>query len=322
MKRSMISLQNVNFTDNITNGSHNAEVGYIPLLSVGIVSIAIQIISGGLVIVTYSLFKELRTLYSILLMNLTIVNLLIGLSLLGLVVPTSIPQLCQTSGIVTHYLLLLRCFSLSILIFEAITHFYQVLKVKPPSTKEMINKKALALYLSLCWGAPALIVAVFVIVNYTVEDSIQYGGTYGRCFIDGTVALVVGTLVPLFISVAFNISGGVFIVYVLGKIGYKNFKTQASLDVRKKSLLRDVRVVLAVFFITGISWIIGTISVITMGELVWTEYTFVILEALQMVLIAVVYLCTRRIFQLYWNLLRCESWKTRSSNQSLGGARR
>ena len=61
-KRSMVSLQNVNFTENITNGSHNAEFGYIPLFSLGIVTIAIQIISGGLVIVTYSLFKELRTL--------------------------------------------------------------------------------------------------------------------------------------------------------------------------------------------------------------------------------------------------------------------
>jgi hypothetical protein len=315
----MISLQNVNFTDNITNGSHNAEFGFIALFSLGIVSIAIQIISGGLVIVTYSLFKELRTLYSILLVNLIIVVLLIALASLGVLIPTSIPQLCQTTAIVTHYLLLVRCFSLSILMFEAITHFYQVLKVKPPSTKEVINKKNLTLYLSLCWGVPALIVVVFVIVNYTVEDSIQYGGTDGRCSLYGTVALMVGFLVPLVISVAFNISGGVFIVYVLGKIGYKKFKTQASLDVRKKSLLRDVRVVLAVFFITGTSWTIGAISLITMGELVWTEYMYVILEALQMVLIAVVYLCTRRIFQLYWNLLRCKYLQTHSKPHDLNG---
>ena len=194
--------------------------------------------------------------------------------------------------------------------FEAITHFYQVLKVKPPSMKEVINKKALTLYLLLCWAVPALMVAVFVIVNYTVDDSIRYGGTDGRCLIDGIVALVVGIIVPVFISVTFNTFGVVFIVYVLGKIGYKNFKALASLDVRRRTLLRDIRVVLAVFFITGISWIIGAISLITMGKLVWTDYTFVTLETFQMVLIAVVYLCTKRIVRLYWNLLRSKNLKT------------
>ena len=59
----------------------------------------------------------------------------------------------------------------------------------------------------MCWGVPALLVVIFVIINYTVEDSIQYGGTDVHCLLYGTVALMVGFLVPLVISVTFNISG-------------------------------------------------------------------------------------------------------------------
>ena len=299
---------------NSTNETLSEGFQNLPLLILGSFSIVIGALSGGSVIVTYLLFKELRTLYSILLMNFILAAIVSGFTLFGFIIPTSIPELCQTFAIILHYTTVVRMVAISCLMVEAITHFYHVLKLKPSSNKKDINKKALTVYLVICWGSPAVLVAIYVAVNYTVEDSIKYGETDGRCFIDGLVPLLVGVMLPLIGTTALNIICGVFVFYVLVKVGHKNVQVQKSLDVRRKKLIRDIRVIFAVFLISGLSWIFGAVSLISQVEpsLRWSDYVFIILEPSQMVFLAIIYICTKRVARLYCNLLCCRKDSTYS----------
>ena len=304
--------ENTSLSFNSTNETMSEGFQNLPILILGSFAIVIGALSGGSVIVTYLLFKELRTLYSILLMNFILAVIVSSFNQLGFIIPTSIPELCQTSAIILHYTILVRTVAISCLMVEAMTHFYHVLKLKPSSNKTDINKKALAVYLVICWGSPAVLVAIYIAVNYTVEDSIMYGETDGRCFIDGLVPLLVGVLLPLVGTSILNIVCGVFVFYVLVKVGHKNVRVQTSLDVRRKKLIRDTRVIFAVFLISGLSWIFGAVSLISQVEpsLRWSDYVFVILEPSQMVFLAVIYICTKRVAGLYCNLLCCRKNST------------
>ena len=308
--------ENTSLAFNSTNETMSEGFQNLPILILGSFAIVIGALSGGSVIVTYLLFKELRTLYSILLMNFILAVILSSFTLLGFIIPTSIPELCQTSAIILHYTILVRTVAISCLMVEAMTHFYHVLKLKPSSNKTDINKKALTVYLVICWGSPAVLVAIYIAVNYTVEDSIMYGETDGRCFIDGLIPLLVGVLLPLVGTTILNIVCGVFVFYVLLKVGHKNVQAQMSLDARRKRLIRDTRVIFAVFLISGLSWIFGALSLISQVEpsLRWSDYVFVILEPSQMVFLAVIYICTKRVARLYCNLLCCRKNSTYSKS--------
>ena len=308
--------ENISMAFNSTNETMSEGFQNLPILILGSFAIVIGGLSGVSVIVTYLLFKELRTLYSILLMNFILAVIVSGFTLLGFIIPTSIPELCAASASMLHYTALVRMVAISCLMVEAITHFYHVLKLKPSSNKTDINKKALAVYLVICWGSPAVLVATFVVVNHTVEDSIMYGETDGRCFINGLIPLLVGVLLPLVGTSILNIVCGVFVLYVLVKVGHKNVRARMSLDARRKRLIRDIRVIFAVFLISGLSWIFGALSLISQVEpsLRWSDYVFIILEPSQMVFLAVIYICTKRVARLYCNLLCCQKNSTYSKS--------
>ena len=120
----------------------------------------------------------------------------------------------------------------------------------------------------------------------------------------GTVPIVVGILLPIFSVAIFNLGGVVFVIYVLGKVGYNNLKSHPSMDVRRKTLFQDIRVVLGVF-LSGLSWIFGAVSILETFR--WSDYMSILCEICQMFFLCVTYIFTKNIALLYRNLLCCKN---------------
>jgi hypothetical protein len=238
-------------------------------------------------------------------------NLLI---LIGGPVTQAFPDagLCTAVAISLHYFFLAQFLWMSLMSFEMARTFYQAKKLRVDSTPQKRN--LLIVYFIFGWGLPLLISIVSIIVNFTTDRLVQYGvledGRLGSCWINHLESAVVAFIVPLVVSLLINV---VLFVFVTAYLILAS-RSQTKLDRNKN--LPYFRVNIAVFSVTGLTWIFGFIAILAGTS--WAWYPFIIFNSTQGFIIFVAFLVTKKVLKMYWNLLSChnpqESVKTGKSN--------
>ena len=283
----------------------NYPAGFIELTYIGN---SLSILASILIIITYSIFKELRTLPSILLMNLAIAFLVgdIFLILSGTISQNTLSvDICISVSIILHYFLLSRFSWMNIMGLEYTRNFVHALKlrmVRTPST--YLNKKFIAY--TLCgWVVPLVISTITVIINYTVDGAVRYGtdvdGTRGLCWINEKYSAIFAFVVPILISTLLNISFFVMVVVLLCAASRR-----ATKEIKQNRSIQ-IRVILGTFAVLGITWVFGFLALLS--DLSWAWYPFIIFSSCQALIIAFVFLVTKQILKLYISLLKCGTLK-------------
>ena len=291
----------VNFT---RNGTVNMTItifrypeAYFVLTYIGC---SLSVIACVLLLVTYGLFKELRTLPSRIVMNLA-VAIIIGnlLILLGGPITAAFPtiELCASVAILLQYFFLSQFSWMSIMSFEMARTFYEAFKLRQSETKR-VKRNLLVSYLLIGWGAPLIITVVTIIVNYTTDGLVLYGvqedGTLGSCWINHLESSVVAFIVPLALSLLFNsVAFTVTLVFICTAA-----RSQAKLH--KDKNIPYIRLTLAVFSVSGLTWLFGLLAIFSSAA--WTWYPFIVFNTLQGLFIFVVFLTTKRVLKLYLGL--------------------
>lgn len=266
---------------------------------------SLSIVACVLILVTYLIFKDLRTLPSQLLMNLAVAILLSDVFLLVNSVLSLHIQwkgLCTTGGIVLQFLFLSRFTWMTCLGFEFSRKFIQAFQLKVANSDDNRSPKlCLLIYMIIGWGIPLVIVVITMIVNLTSYGFVRYrtgtDGDQGLCWIDNDVALIISTVIPISIALIVNTVIFFFIVSLIFFMSRNMPK-----DIQRKQTTAHVRVVLGVFVVLGITWVFG--FVILLFDQSWTWYIFVILNNNQAVWIAICFLATKKIVLKYWSMLK------------------
>ena len=290
---------------NITINFYSYPEAYFILTYIGC---SLSVIGTTLVLITYAIFKELRTLPSKILMNLAVAILIANLLiLLGGPIVAAFPDvvdLCVTSGVLLHFFFLSQFSWMSIMSLEMTRIFYQASRLKTQSSrrrKDMI----LLLYVFVGWGVPLLITTITIIVNYTKDGLVLYGvlpdGSRGSCWINHIESAVVAFVTPLAVSLIFNCITFTIVSILLCKASY----SQAKLD--KENNISYFRVNIAVFSTTGLTWIFGFLAILAGTS--WTWYLFIVLNSTQGFFIFIAFLFTKRVASLYIDLLTCKRGK-------------
>ena len=271
--------------------------GYFILTYIGC---SLSVIGSALVLLTYGIFKDLRTLPSLILMNVAAAILMNNLFILiGGPVTQAFPSLglCATVAICLHFFFLAQFAWMSIMSFQMARTFYQARKLKINSKGN--KKKVLAFYSLFGWGVPLLIVATSIIVNFATDHLVLYGvladGTLGSCWINHLESAIVAFVVPLVVSLVFNMVLFV-IVTVFLIVAYRSHA-----KVNKNQNLPFFRVNVAVFSVTGLTWVFGFIAILAGTS--WAWYPFIVFNSTQGFVIFIVFLLTKRVLKLYLNLL-------------------
>ena len=269
---------------------------YPPTLSVlTYVCCSLSVVGCVAVLLTYSLFKELRTLPGQILMNLastilaTCLFLLVGIPI---AVVAEKDELCETTAILLHLVMLSQFSWMSIMSFELLRTLYRASRLQPVEDKST-KDKIFILYFSIGWGIPILILMVSLPVNFTT-DMIQYGRD-GFCWIGHVPSFYVVFLVPVALSIVFN---GITFVLTFCLL-YKASRDQAKL--KKEQKISYLRIYLCVFSITGLTWIFGFLAILIGDD--WAWYVFVILSSTQGMVICAAFIFTQKVAGLYKNLL-------------------
>ena len=280
------------------------------LFAIIIAGFLLDIMAGAMLLLTYSIFKELRTFYGKLLMNMSAVviveDILLVVTFFVWRRHTASEQVvaCQAVAIFSHYFLLLRFVSMSVLTIEVCQRFYAALKLKKADEKTW---KHLILYISLQHVLCLIVVVICVILNYTVENSVGYGPVHtGVCWISNTITVICAFLVPCGLLVIFNIALFSFCIYVLVKLWSSEKRAGENTEKGTRKLLwRNVRILFAILTVSGPAWLLA--AVVEFDRTVdhrtlWLHYLFVIFNTTQLVFIAAAYICTKKVAKLYKGL--------------------
>ena len=281
--------QNGTISQNMTVFNYS----YPPILSVlTYVCCSLSVVGCVVVLLTYSLFKELRTLPGQILMNLvstilaTCLFLLVGIPI---AVVAEKDELCEATAILLHWLILSQFSWMSIMSFELLRTFYRASCLHPVEEKST-KDKLLLLYLLIGWGIPILITFIVLLVNFTT-DMIQYGKN-GFCWIGHVPSFYIVFVAPVALSIVFN---GITLIATFILL-FKASRRQAKLR-NRKSNYSYLRVSLCVFSITGLTWIVGFLAILIGDD--WAWYAFIILTSTQGLVICAAFIFTQKIAGLY-----------------------
>ena len=289
---------------------NNVIDGFIPLslypISLFVISITgflLDIMAGAILLVTYSIFKQLRTFYGKLLMHMSAV-VIAGDIAFVLTLPVERFRegaTCEALAILSHFILLLRFASMSVLAFEVLKHFYEALKLKRDSDDK--TWRSLLLYILPQYVVPLVIVGVCVILNYISDGVVEYGRDIsGSCWIAVPTAAFISFVLPSGIMIMFNMFVFIFCLVVTIKMWKSPSKFESYGQTPKQLLWRNFRILFAIFSTSGVTW---TLTIVVLFDktiddtTLWLHYIFVLFNTIQLVFVALAYICTKRVAKLY-----------------------
>ena len=304
--------QNRTIPVNITVTFFSYPTGYFILTYIGC---SLSFIGAVLILLTYSLFKELRTLPGKLLMNLAVTVLITSLFILiGAPITASISNadLCTSVAVILHFFFLGQFSWMSVMSFEMTRMLNQALKLRAQESTKF-KRNLFIVYFLIGWGLPMLITVISITVNYTTNGLVLYGvradGTQGSCWINHFESAIVAFVVPLCLSLSFNLITFITVSIYL----FRAFRNQA--EVRKVNHVSYIRINLATFALSGLTWVFGFIAILAGTS--WAWYIFIILNSSLGFVIFIFFLFTKKVGQLYLSLLlvRASKSTTASSKQ-------
>ena len=280
--------ENGTLVQNTTFNRYSYSVVGVVLTYVGC---SLSVIGSAIVLLTYTLFKELRTLPGKILMNVSATILANCLFLtIGVPVASAVEKdgLCEAAAIFLHWLVLSQFFWMSVMSFDLLRLMYRSAKYRPIEKGATANK-IFSFYFSIGWGIPLIITAISVILNYTTS-AIGYG-VDGFCWISDILSFFIVFLIPIILTLLLNTVAFIILLVLL----FRASRIQARLKKHKNTSY--LRVSICIFSVTGLTWIFGFVAILADNN--WAWYVFIILTSTQGLIICVAFVCTKKVGHLY-----------------------
>ena len=308
-----------NFTSSgIVPMNETREMPPLAFIVLTYITSSFSIIGSIAILLTYSIFKELRSLPSKILMNLASAFLAGDLLiLLYNIIASSFASIplegTATTAILLHFFMLSRFSWMNLMAFETCRVFSLAVKLQSDISKKS-KRILLLIYLLIGWGLPLAITVITIIVNYTTDGLVLYGetsnGSAGRPWINHHASAAVVFLTPAVLALLFNGAAFITVVVLLCKSAQSN-------QTKGKSIAKywkHIRISGALFAVLGVSWVLGLFALLPV--LKWAWYPFIIFSASQALWIALTFLLTEKIIKLYISLITCDKQLSKASTQS------
>ena len=251
---------------------------------VSLISYSLSILGGVFILLTYSLFKELRTLSGIILMNLSVAIIMFNFCLTVLERILSLSEKVYVA--VSLYLVCSEFAWVTLLLVQMTCILYQAWRLSRPS--QVGSKWRLILvYMLIGWGLP--LVALLGVID---------------------ILLLVLVLPLLFLIVVVNLC--LLVIATVFLCLFSRHRRQ----VRTHSYYSDLIRLWVAFFAVTLRTPTFIFSIIFANIFVddnRVSFAYMILSSAEVVIISLAFLCTKKVLKLYRDLLTCTSRNTKSS---------
>ena len=258
------------------------------------VGLSVSSFSFLLVLVTYSLFKQLRTLPGINLMNFSMAHLLADL--LFLLAGSATKLTCTIIAILMHYFFLASFTWMSFIAFETWRTFSTICIQRRNLTR---REKCLSLMrrIAVGWLPAFAVVAVCVALHLFDADTFLYGAlaTSSKfCWIKNPTARLFAFALPVFIAILFNI-----VLFSLTVIAIRKTNRQLREATYHAKNRITAAVFVKIFSLMGFTWIFGFLQPLHRSF----AYPFVIFTTFVGLYVALAFVFTPKIMSLYRAML-------------------
>ena len=270
----------------------NLDTDY-PLRILTMICFSISIMFLFILLVTYWMFNELRTLPGLNLMSLAVSMLLSQVIWLVGTAQFMNTKTCEVLGIIEHYLFLVTFMAMSVISYHSCIVFSR------PFGRSSNNIPAqFAKYSSIAWISPAIFITVCVTLDQTEATFDIYGTT---CWLSTEKAVLYLFILPAAVIMLFNI-----ITFIKTALALCNNDTKILRRDRKQNLIACTKLATLVCF----PWLFAFFGVIFPDTEAF-EYLFVAFACLQGFYMGVAFVCNKKTIQLYRNW-----WDTTHSQSS------
>ena len=189
------------YGERFTNVGGSSAQDDIILVLLTYVGLSLSIVCFVLVLVTFTIFKELRTLPGIYLMNLCLAHLLANLVYLATgYVDAEVA--CKIIAVLLHCFFLVSFMWMSIIAFET-WHVFSKIRVQHKSPNKRERCCTLLRRIALGWLGPFIFILVCVALDQSNAVVFQYGSVKG-CWINSTYANLLFFVLPVALSLSVN----------------------------------------------------------------------------------------------------------------------
>ncbi len=273
---------------NPDSGNSSSTIDCFQAIMLG--SLAISIICLLLFLITFGLFKELRTLRGRNLVNLALSSFLSHSSRFIASVYKE-DQTCIVLALLGHYLFLVSFVAMTIISYHNYHVIFLLLTGDIPTNSRWTFLK----YSAFVWLTPGTFVVICRVLDDTETFTLDYGT---KCWLGNTNAMLYFLLLPLAILLVYNIYTFIRVSVVLSLNDKQNNTIQGQEG--RKNLLFSAKLVAFVCF----PWLFTFLGILYPGEEAF-DYLFAIFICLQGVYIALSYFSNQKTFKLYknrWNV--------------------
>jgi len=138
--------------------------------------------------------------------------------------------------------------------------------------------------------------SLYVITSYQGAREVRSDGTQWLCRINHLESAIVAFVIPVCLSLIFN-----FTIFIVVSV-YLFMASRAQDKVKKHHHISYLRVNLAIFTVSGLTWVFGFIAILAGTS--WAWYIFIILNSSLGFVIFIAFLFTKKVLNLYLSLLR------------------
>ncbi|KAK3087736.1 hypothetical protein FSP39_009980 [Pinctada imbricata] len=249
------------------------------------VCLTVSIICLLLTLLTYGLFKPLRTLPGK--NNIVLIVTLLAAQISVLIQPNvrQIDEVCIFVGSLSHYFWL--CYFGSLIVCSV--HMFRVFsgRLSRCESDSSINKTVLK-YSLFSLGIPMIIVLIVVIVSLSTTGGRESGYSSFRCFISDRNVFIVTLITPLVVMCTCNLFFFAFTAYKI--------KTTPKVQKNKADNVHFL-VYIKLFALTGLTWTIQIIDTFLVES--FLSYVSVILNCTQGFFLFLSYVCNKRVLDMY-----------------------
>ena len=272
-----------------------------------LVGFVLSLLSLSALIVTYSIFQELRTLPGKNILALSISLFVAEFSWLCRLAFLGNETGCFIIAIVNHYSFLVSFTASSVIAFHSCLILGRQVSLKRSNST---NNRTFFIYSLITWGIPALFVLTSVLLDHFGLFVTDYGRS-DMCWLGTSQSKMFFFIVPIGVLLLFNI-------FLFGFSAVRFLKNQSSIvrnlgsDVVKKRKIENILICVKLSTLMGFSWLFGLLQVIVETEVL--AYLFVIFVSFQGLFICMAFLFKTRCLQLYRSLW--ENTVSRKTTQS------
>lgn len=277
----------------ITSGTiHDVVLGYITLIG-----FVLSLLCLLAVILTYSIFRELRTLPGKNLVALSISLFLAEFSWLCRPAFLENKTGCFIIAIVNHY-----SFMVSFTASSVIAHHSCLILRKEVSLQRSKSgdNKAFFVYSIFVWGIPALFILTSVVLDHFSLFITDYGMS-GSCWLGTSQSQLFLFIMPIAVLLLCNVLLFGFSVFCFLKNQNSIARTLGSNAIKKRQI-QNILICVKLSTLMGFSWLFGLLRIIVDNEIPVFAYLFVIFVSFQGLFICVAFLFKRRCLKLYRSL--------------------